>query len=113
MITVKFYQKPGDGSIHMTLKGHSGAAPRGQDLVCAAATMLAYTAAQAVQFLHEQDKLVKKPKISIRDGYAVVIATPKEDAYPETLCAFWVAQCGAHVLAHNYPQQVRLEHLTV
>lgn len=113
MITIRFYTKPGEGSIHMTLKGHSEAAPKGQDLVCAAATMLAYTAAQAVQFLQEQDKLKKKPRISVHDGSAVVIATPKEDAYAEALCAFWVAQCGAHVLARNYPQQVTLEHMTV
>lgn len=113
MITVRFYQKPDKGSIHMTMKGHANAAPKGEDLICASATMLAYTAAQAVQFLFESGKLKCKPKISIRDGEATVIATPTEDAYAETLHTFWVAQCGIHVLAHNYPQCVTLEHLKV
>ena len=113
MITAKFYQKPSHGSIHMTLKGHAGAAPKGEDLVCASATMLAYTVAQAVQFLFEQDKLKKKPKIHIREGAATIIATPTEDAYAETLHTFWVAQCGIHVLCRNYPQCVTLEHLKV
>ena len=113
MITARFYQKPSNGSIHMTLKGHAGAAPKGEDLVCSAATMLAYTVAQAVQFMFEQGKLKKKPKIHIRNGEAVIIATPTEDAVAETLHAFWVAQCGIHVLQHNYPQFVKLEHLTV
>lgn len=113
MITARFYCKPSNGSIHMTLKGHAGAAPKGEDLICAAATMLAYTVAQAVQFLYEQGKLQKKPKIHIKDGEATIIATPTEEAYPETLHTFWVAQCGAHVLAHNYPQNVALEHFTV
>lgn len=113
MITARFYQKPSNGSIHMTLKGHSEAAPKGEDLICSAATMLAYTVGQAVQFMYEQDKLKKKPKIHIKDGDAAIIATPTEDAYAETLHTFWVAQCGVHVLSHNYPQNVKLEHLTV
>ena len=65
MITAKFYLKPSNGSIHMTLKGHAKAAPYGEDLICASATMLAYTVAQAVQFMHEQGKLKKKPKICL------------------------------------------------
>ena len=97
----------------MTIKGHADAAPKGEDLICASATMLAYTVAQAVQFMHESKKLKKKPKIHIKDGEATIIATPKEEAYAETLHTFWVAQCGVHVLAHNYPQNVKLEHLTV
>ena len=113
MITARFYQKPGNGSIHMTIKGHAEAAPKGEDLVCASATMLAYTVAQAVQFMNEQGKLKKKPKIRITDGEAVVIATPTEEAYAEALHTFWVAQCGIHVLSHNYPQNVKLEHLKV
>lgn len=111
MITVKFYKK-GEG-IHMTMKGHAQNAPYGEDLVCAAATMMAYTVAQAVQFMNEQGKLKKKPKISIKEGDVSIVATPNDDDYAETLHTFWVAQCGIHVLAHNYPQNVKLEHLTV
>ena len=113
MVQARFYQKPSKGSIHMTLKGHAGAAPKGEDLVCASATMLAYTVAQAVKFLDEQGMLKKKPKISIKEGSATIIATPTEDGYAPVLHTFWVAQCGIHVLQHNYPQNVQLEHLKV
>ena len=113
MIIAKFYQKKRDGSIHMTLQGHAGAAPKGEDLVCASATMLVYTVAQAVQFMFEQGMLKKKPKISIKEGNAAVIAMPTEETYAEVLHTFWVAQCGVHVLARNYPQYVKLEHLKV
>ena len=113
MITVRFYQKPSNGSIHMTMKGHANAAPKGEDLVCASATMLAYTVAQAVKFLDEQGMLKKKPKISLKEGSATIIATPTEDGYAPVLHTFWVAQCGIHVLQHNYPQNVQLEHLKV
>lgn len=113
MIIAKFYQKPKNGTIHMTLQGHAGAAPKGEDLICASATMMAYTVAQAVQFMFEQGMLKKKPKISIKEGDAAVIAMPKEEAYAEVLHTFWTAQCGVHVLARNYPQNVKLEHLKV
>ena len=113
MITAKFYQKPDNGSIHMTLKGHAGTAPKGEDLVCAAATMQAYTVAQAVQFLYDKGLLKKKPKIHITDGSATIIATPTEEGYAPVLHTFWVAQCGIHVLQHNYPQNVKLEHIKV
>lgn len=113
MIIAKFYRKPSKGSIHMTIEGHSGAAPAGEDLICASATMLAYTVAQAVQFMSEQGKLKRKPKIDIKDGKATVIATPTDEDYAEALHTFFVGQCGAHVLAHNYPQHVKLEHLMV
>ena len=55
----------------------------------------------------------EKPKIKIREGKAVIIAKPKEDYMAEVLHTFWVAQCGAHVLACNYPDFVSLNHLTV
>lgn len=112
MIQAKFYAKH-NGSIHMTLRGHSGDAPQGQDMICAAATALAYTAAQAVQFAYEEGRLNQKPKIDIRYGEATVIATPTKEAYDEVLHIFWVVQCGMHVLSHNYPQNLRMEYIKV
>ena len=113
MITAKFYQEPDNGSIHMTLKGHADAAPKGEDLICSAVTMLAYTVAQAVQFMYENKNLKEKPEIRIADGEATIIAKPTEEAYAETLHTFRVAQCGVHVLANNNPDNVALEHLKV
>ena len=113
MITAKFYLKPSNGSIHMTLKGHAQAAPYGEDLICASATMLVYTVGQAVTFMYEQGQLEEKPRVSIREGKAIVVAKPKEEYFAEALHTFWVAQCGAHTLACNYPEAVSLNHLTV
>lgn len=110
MIDIKFYVDT-RGGIHLTLRGHSGAAPRGEDLICAGCTTLAYTAAQAMQSLNGQGKLMKNPKIKIRKGRATIIATPKENATAEALTMFETVQCGAQVLAHNYPQYVRLKTL--
>lgn len=111
MIAAKFH-KEGDG-ICMTMRGHADSAPYGEDLICSAATMLAYTVAQAVQFMYENDKLKDKPEIILEEGNVMIKADPTEDNYAEALHTFWVAQCGMHVLAHNYPQNVKLEHLKV
>lgn len=113
MIKIHFWQEKDKGSIHMKVQGHSNTAPRGEDLVCASATMLVYTVAQAMTFMYEQGQLEAKPKLKIREGKAVIVAKPKEDYLAEVLHTFWVAQCGAHVLACNYPQFVSLNHLTV
>lgn len=110
MIEIKFYSD-NRGGIHLTLRGHAGAAPKGEDLICASATTLAYTAAQAVQLMDGQGKLMKKPKIKIRKGRATIIATPKESAVTEALTMFRTVQCGAQVLAHNYPKYVQLKPL--
>lgn len=108
MIEIKFYSDR-RGGIHLTLRGHAGAAPKGEDLICAACTTLAYTAAQAVKDMYVLDKLIKPPKINIRRGKAKIIATPKEESLAEAMLAFRTVQCGAKVLAHNYPKHVRLE----
>ena len=106
MIHTVFYQK--DGTVCMQMQGHAKTAPKGEDLVCAAATTLAYTLAQAVQFLYEQGRLEEKPKIQIEDGYAFVSASPNGDSLAETRMVVWVSQVGAYVLEHNYPQAVCL-----
>lgn len=113
MITVRFYRKKGPGSVHMALEGHAGAGPKGEDLVCAGASVLAYTAGQAVQFLWEQGKLRCKPRIALSQGSGVIIATPKAEFAGEVLYLFWVIQAGIYVLARNYPGCVRLKHLEI
>lgn len=113
MIAIRFYTKPGRGTLHMTIRGHAGAGNKGEDLVCAGASMLAYTLAQAVEFLWHSGKLKRKPKLNLSEGDSAIICCPTEDAYAETLMAYWVIQCGAHVLARNYPENVRLEHIRI
>ena len=137
MIHVEFYRDTKNGSVQMEMQGHAETAPKGQDLVCAAASALAETLAQAVerlyyqgmlrrcprveleegraeiivqpvQFLYEQDRLLEKPVIQIVDGYAHIQVYPRKCALAETLMTFWVAQAGAFVLERNFPRAVSL-----
>ena len=110
MVKISFWKEE-DGSIHLKVKGHANYAPKGEDLICASASMLVYTVAQAVSFMHDQGYLEEKPKINMREGKASVSARPKEEYRAEVLHTYWTAQCGAHVLAKNYPEYVGLNHL--
>ena len=108
MLKADFFTNKESRSITLKLTGHAGQAEKGEDIVCASASILAYTVAQALQFMYEQGDLVRKPHIKLEDGDAVIVARPKEDAYAEALHIFFVAQVGYYLLAHNYPQYVTL-----
>jgi uncharacterized protein YsxB (DUF464 family) len=112
MVKIHFWKEPESGAICMKVQGHASTAPKGADLVCASATMLVYTAAQAISFMHKQG-YTEKPRIKIREGKAKISVVPKAEYYAEVLHSFWTVQCGAHVLAQNYPDAVSLNHLTV
>lgn len=106
MVKVRF-EKDGK-SLILTVKGHSGQAESGQDIVCASVSILTYTVAQVVQEMHSKGNLKKKPTIRLESGDAVVTCKPNKAYYNEALHAFSVVQTGYHLLAHNYPQYVEL-----
>ena len=111
MVKIHFWQDKENNSLHMKVKGHANTAPKGEDLICASATMLVYTVAQAMTFFEQHGFLAEKPKIKIREGKAYIHVLPKEEYHAEALHTFWVAQCGAHLLAKNYPDHVGLNYL--
>ena len=108
MVNVEFFTNKESGSITMKLTGHAGQAKKGEDIVCASASILAYTVAQAIQFMYEEGGLQKKPHIKLEEGDTIIVAKPKPETYAEALHTFFVAQVGYHLLAHNYPQYVSL-----
>lgn len=108
MIRAKFTENPESRSITLTVTGHAGQAPAGQDIICSSATILMYTVAQMAQYMYSRDKLKKKPHITMGDGDASITVKPKDAYYGEALHTFFVAQVGYSLLAHNYPQFVEL-----
>lgn len=109
MITAEFKADKGDGSISLRMSGHAGAAEAGKDIICAAASILAYTVAQAMQFMYEQGGLQGKPRVQLNGGDTIIEAKPRDESYAEALHTFFVAQIGFHLLSHNYAQYVRLK----
>lgn len=81
----------------VTLRGHAGYAPRGQDIVCAAVSALIYALVAAL----EEKGSVRE--VQIRPGQVSVAGT--EDCAAE----FRVIRCGLAQLAARYPQCVQVE----
>lgn len=106
MITVNF--KKTNRDIVMTIKGHAGQAAKGQDIICAAASILAYTTAQTVTQFHKQGWLLEKPRISLQDGVGSVWIKPKAEYVNECAMAFFVIENGYFLLEKNFSKYVRV-----
>lgn len=109
MITASFYMNKDAGSITLAVSGHAGAAKKGEDIVCAASSILAYTVAQTLQFMYEEGGLQKKPHLKMDEGDCVITVKPKPEKYVEALHTFFVAQVGFHLLSRSYPKFVDIE----
>lgn len=109
MIKVKFETSEDGKSLILSLEGHAGYADKGQDIVCSAATMLAYTIAQVVTDLYNAKRLRKKPTIHLEEGNATVVCKPSKEAYAEALHAYHVVEVGYNLLANNYPEFVKIK----
>jgi len=108
MIDVKLNFDSRRGTIRLRLRGHAGSAPRGEDLVCAAASALALTAGECATLLHSRGLLTRPPMVRLNRGDALVIATPKRETLAEVLLCFWTVQAGLYALQQQYPQYVSL-----
>ena len=107
MITATFEKEEGK-FISMSVVGHAGQAEVGRDIVCSAASILAYTVAQTLTQMNKQGWLKKKPHLTLKEGKSVITCVPKAEFYEECLMVFFVAEMGYTLLAKNYPQYVAL-----
>ena len=96
-------------TLSLKLSGHAGAAKAGQDVICASASILAYTVAQEAKNMEKRHQLVEPPIIRLEEGDAEITVNPVNDAaYADALHTFYVAQVGFSLLAYNHPQYVEL-----
>ena len=110
MIKVKFHTHDATRYLRLTVEGHAGSDTRGHDLVCASASILAYTVAQVVQAMEHHGDLAGKPCIDLKEGDATIIFRCKDnDIYAEARHTFFVAKTGYSLLAHNFPQYVEVK----
>ena len=97
-----------DGVLWLSMAGHAGAAPKGQDIVCAAATMLMYTAAQAALDMGSRGELQTSPSVKLDDGSAGVAFRPKKEAMEKGRLVLDVIRRGLEVLGKRYPENVAI-----
>lgn len=104
MLRIKFYVNQNGQT--MTLTGHAGMGKKGSDIVCAAASMLACTAAQTMLQLYREGQLKTPPKVSLTPGNAYIQVF---EACPGADSAFFTVRTGCALLAGKYPKNIHLE----
>ncbi|MBQ4565778.1 MAG: ribosomal-processing cysteine protease Prp [Oscillospiraceae bacterium] len=108
MIHTRICEEPATGRLILQLKGHAGAAAEGQDLICAAASILTYTAAQFFSYLYAEGKLRCEPELGLEKGNCYLSAKPREGCYEEALHGLYVLCLGYGLLARQYPKHLQL-----
>ena len=110
MVVAKFTMDESKRQVSLHVKGHAMNALKGNDLICASASILAYTVAQNVQIAQERGMLKYSPTIKSKSGdFIITCRAIDDDAYSELLHTYLVVQTGYQVLAHNYPQYAAVE----
>ena len=91
--------------IIVEVEGHSGAAPRGSDIVCAAASALVFSLLEAFRLLDE-DGGVESSSRSVSSGDVRRDMTVKEEAKERACAILDTVRCGFLLLEEHYPENV-------
>lgn len=106
MIKVTFTETP--QKLSLRLEGHAEYAEHGKDIVCASASILAYTVAQYVKEAEHNGDLVSPAQIQMKSGDMFISCEPTKATVFRMYDIYSFAMMGYTLLAHNYPQYVRL-----
>ena len=101
MLTVKLHTDP--EKLGLRLNGHAGAGKWGEDIVCAAASILTYTAAASAGQLYRAGKMKTAPRIRLLPGDGLVETenSPAAAELMQTVCT------GYRLLALRYPENIQ------
>ena len=88
----------------LTMQGHAAFAPAGQDIVCAAASMLAYTAAERLRELADEGAVQALACRMEPGDLRIAFCQPMPDGRVEAL--FDTLAPGFRLLAARYPAHV-------
>ena len=102
MIKVTFTES--GHKLSLRLEGHAEYAEEGKDIVCASASILAYTLANIVDSFDDVETIV-----DLKDGDATIECECKDEPTFAALAnAYIQTKIGYALLAQHYPQYVRL-----
>ena len=104
MIQVVYYRK----YHRLTMTGHAGSADPGRDLVCASASMLAYTLAVNVTNMAGQGQ-VRQPITKLNEGDAEISCNPRSNLKHVVSLVFDSICLGFELLAHDHPAYISFE----
>ena len=104
MIQAIYYRKYN----RLTVTGHAGAAEPGHDLVCASASILAYTLAANVANMADHGQ-VRQPIIKNDPGDAEISCNPRHNLKASVTLVFDSICVGFDLLAKDYPEYITYE----
>ena len=104
MIQATYYRKYN----RLTVTGHAGSAEHGHDLVCASASMLAYTLAANVANMTDNGQ-VRDPIMKLDDGNTEISCNPLHNLKASVTLVFDSVCVGFELLAHDYPEFIKYE----
>lgn len=104
MIQVVYYRNYN----RLTVTGHAGSAEPGHDLVCASASILAYTLAANVANMADNGQ-VRQPVIRNNEGDTEISCSPRHNLKASVTLVFDSVCVGFELLAHDYPDFVKYE----
>lgn len=107
MIRVRWQRQP--LCRRLELQGHAAAAPKGQDLVCAAVSALVCALGDYVRQLEKEGALASAPEVALAAGKARICAEAKASAAAQLEGAFETVLGGLALIARSYPRNLRLE----
>ena len=90
----------------LTIQGHAGAAPYGQNLVCAAVSALVYALAQ--RLTEQEGAFERPPVIRLEPGSAEITAFPSADYAVRVQEDFRLIQSGLCLMETHYPEQLKI-----
>ena len=92
----------------LNVTGHAHSAEPGHDLVCASASMLAYTLAANVANMADAGH-VRQPIIKNNEGDTEISCSPKHNLKNTVTLVFDSICVGFELLAHDYPEYISYE----
>jgi len=104
MVTVKINTR----TLEIQMDGHANAAPKGQDLICCAVSILIQT---LCIYMEEQEKAGRLAglKEEIEPGHVYLNPQPYGWSRKDVLTAYNVIREGLRTLAKQYENHIRLE----
>ena len=101
MITVQYHSK----NCSLTVDGHAYSGEAGNDIVCAAASILAYTLAANVQEMEAADR-VREVTLELEQGHAEISCRPVHKYQSVAELVFSSVCAGFEILAANFPGNI-------
>ena len=94
-------------AFELKVEGHANYGEKGEDIVCAAVSILFYTLAKA---LNDSEKmLIEHPIIEEADGNGLISCRPKPEYEANVSLIYWTILNGFELIEQNYEENLKFE----